>query len=135
MTRHAGVCGRDAGEGFFCHGDMTVFAADAESAHVVLVTERDRLFSGYTYAGRIACPVHSRGNPGDESENEQNGNDASARNDFRARIEDLTQSTTMAVWLWPMLRTCQRLCRVATTRTIDLVNAEMPGTGKGGEST
>jgi hypothetical protein len=54
MAGHAGGHRRYAGEGLLLHAAVAIPAIEADLAHVMLVTERNRLFHGLVFTVRFA---------------------------------------------------------------------------------
>ena len=97
MARHAGVCRRDSRKRRLADRRVTVLAADAEPLHMMLMTERDRLFNGNTDAGGISGTVDFNRGPGNKCQNNQHDNDTRPGNDFGAGVENLRQRIVLVL--------------------------------------
>ena len=89
VTVHARRCWRNTSKGAHFNGVVAIPAVDPESAHVMRVTERDRLIKGDSFVGNIrringSCPT-----PGDSSDYENPSENRQPRDGVRCSFEDL----------------------------------------------
>src|SRR3989338_4235505 len=89
---HAGLGGRDTGEGALFNRGVAVAAVNPHAADVVLVAEGDGLGERDVRLGDVVGAVHRLQPPGCPAQQEHKSEDARLRDSVRAAMEDLRHS-------------------------------------------